>query len=81
MTDKAPRLELEREVARAMKGVLGWFCNGSAAALQVGIVDARRLDQGTLQRLAKRIEEAREEKSGRDKEERTSCWKSSFGSR
>jgi len=48
--------------ARAVKGVVDWLCNGSVEEVLVGMVDARMLDRQTLQRLARRIEEAREEK-------------------
>jgi BlaI family transcriptional regulator, penicillinase repressor len=83
MPDNGRRLdELEREVARAVKAVIGWLCNGSVAEVLVGMVGERTLDQETLQRLAERIEEAKEEKTDEKKQRRTegktSCWRSSF---
>lgn len=79
MTDKASRLdELGREVARAVKGVLDRLRNGSVEEVLVGMAGERMLDQETLQRLAGRIEEAKEEKRREDKEGQASCWRSSF---
>jgi len=37
-----------------------WLCNGSVEEVLVGMVDAHMLDRRTLQRLAKRIEQAKE---------------------
>jgi BlaI family transcriptional regulator, penicillinase repressor len=45
--------------ARAVKRIVDWLCNGSIDEVLVGMVDARMLDRRTLQRLAKRIEEAK----------------------
>jgi predicted transcriptional regulator len=45
--------------ARAVKGIVDWLCNGSVEEVLVGMVDARMLDRRTLQRLAKRIEQAK----------------------
>jgi BlaI family transcriptional regulator, penicillinase repressor len=45
--------------ARAVKHIVDWFCNGSLEEVLVGMADARMLDSRTLQRLAKRIDEAR----------------------
>src|SRR5580698_5866373 len=45
--------------ARAVKGIVDWLCNGSLEEVLVGMVDARMLDRRTLQRLAKRIEQAK----------------------
>jgi BlaI family transcriptional regulator, penicillinase repressor len=45
--------------ARAVKGIVDWLCNGSVEEVLVGMVDARMLDRKTLQRLAKRIEQAK----------------------
>jgi BlaI family penicillinase repressor len=46
--------------ARAVKGIVDWLCNGSVEEVLVGMVDAHMLDRRTLQRLAKRIEQAKE---------------------
>jgi BlaI family penicillinase repressor len=45
--------------ARAVKHIVDWFCNGSLEEVLVGMADARMLDSRTLQRLARRIDEAR----------------------
>ena len=45
--------------ARAVKGIVDWLCNGSVEEVLVGMVDARMLDRRTLQRRAKRIEQAK----------------------
>ena len=45
--------------ARAVKGIVDWLCNGSIEEVLVGMVDAEMLDSRTLQRLAKRIEQAK----------------------
>jgi BlaI family transcriptional regulator, penicillinase repressor len=45
--------------ARAVKRIVDWLCNGSIDEVLVGMVDARMLDRRTLQRLAKRIEDAK----------------------
>jgi BlaI family transcriptional regulator, penicillinase repressor len=45
--------------ARAVKGIVDWLCNGSIEEVLVGMVDAQMLDSRTLQRLAKRIEQAK----------------------
>lgn len=50
--------------ARAVKQIVEWFCNGSLEEVLVGMADARMLDARTLQQLAKRIEEAKQEKKG-----------------
>ena len=63
MTESVPRRdEREREIARAAKGALDRLCAGSLGEVLIGMVDARRLDHGTLQRLAVRIAQARDEK-------------------
>jgi predicted transcriptional regulator len=48
---------------RAVKRIVDWFCEGSVEALLVGMVDSRVLDRAELQRLAKRIAEARKSAS------------------
>jgi BlaI family transcriptional regulator, penicillinase repressor len=45
--------------ARAVQGIVDWFCNGSLEEVLVGMADARMLDAQTLQQLAKRIEKAK----------------------
>jgi BlaI family penicillinase repressor len=45
--------------ARAVKGIVDWLCNRSDEEVLVGMADARMLDGKTLQRLAKRIEQAK----------------------
>jgi BlaI family transcriptional regulator, penicillinase repressor len=57
--------------ARAVKAIVDWLCNGSVEEVLVGMMDARMLDGGTLQRLAQRIEQAREEKAEGKKEGQT----------
>ncbi len=47
--------------ARAVKRIVDWFCNGSVEDVLVGMADARMLDPRTLEQLAKRINEAKEE--------------------
>jgi hypothetical protein len=61
MTDNALRRN-EREIARAAKGALDRLSAGSLGEVLIGMVGGRRLDQGTLQRLAARIALARDEK-------------------
>ncbi len=52
--------ERRRDVAaRAVKRIVDWFCEGSVEEVLVGMADARMLDPGTLQRLAKRIDDAK----------------------
>jgi BlaI family penicillinase repressor len=57
--------------ARAVKAIVDWLCNGSVEEVLVGMMDARMLDGGTLQRLAQRIELAKEEKAEGKKEGQT----------
>jgi hypothetical protein len=45
--------------------VVDWLRNGLVPEVLVGMAGGRRLDQGTLQRLAERIAEARSEKEGK----------------
>lgn len=45
--------------ARAVKHIVDWFCNGSLEEVLVGMADARMVDSRTLQRLAKKIDEAK----------------------
>ena len=57
--------------ARAVKAIVDWLSNGSIEEVLVGMMDARMLDGGTLQRLAQRIEQAKEEKAEGKKEGQT----------
>ena len=60
-----------RVAAKAVKRIVDWFCNGSIEEVLVGMVDARMLDRKTLQRLAKRIEQAKgDQQDKRDKGEK-----------
>jgi BlaI family transcriptional regulator, penicillinase repressor len=45
--------------ARAVQGIVDWFCNGSLEEVLVGMADARMLDAQTLQQLARRIDKAK----------------------
>ena len=49
----------QQVAARAVKRIVDWFCNGSVDDVLVGMADARMLEPGTLERLAKRINEAK----------------------
>lgn len=54
-----PAESRQRVAGRAVKRIVDWFCEGSVEALLVGMVDSKVLDRAELQRLAKRIAEAR----------------------
>jgi predicted transcriptional regulator len=45
--------------ARAVKGIIDRFCNGSTEEVLVGLVEARILDRRELQRLADKIARAK----------------------
>lgn len=45
--------------ARAVKGIADRFCNGSVQEVLAGMVDARILDRGELERLAEAISKAK----------------------
>lgn len=45
--------------ARAVKGIIDRFCNGSAEEVLVGLVETRILDRRELQRLADKIAKAK----------------------
>ncbi|MDE2448538.1 MAG: BlaI/MecI/CopY family transcriptional regulator [Gammaproteobacteria bacterium] len=45
--------------ARAVKGIIDRFCNGSTEEVLVGLVEARILDRRELQRLADKIAKAK----------------------
>jgi BlaI family penicillinase repressor len=49
----------QRVAARAVKGIVDWFCNGSMEELLTGMVDAAVLDRRELQRLAEKIAKAK----------------------
>lgn len=52
--------EARQEVAaKAVKRIVGWFCNGSVEDVLVGMADARMLDPEVLKQLAKRIDTAK----------------------
>ena len=48
--------------ARAVKGILDRYCNGSLEEVLLGLVDARLVDEQELQRLAAKIANAKREK-------------------
>jgi predicted transcriptional regulator len=54
-----PAESRQRVTGRAVKRIVDWFCEGSVETLLVGMVDSKVLDRAELQRLAKRIAEAR----------------------
>lgn len=55
----SPRETRAAAAARAVKGILDRYCNGSLEDVLVGLVDARVLDQRELQRLAAKIAKAK----------------------
>jgi hypothetical protein len=48
-----------RVAVRAVRGIVDWLRNGSVEGVLVGMADARMLDGAALQRLARRIGEAK----------------------
>lgn len=52
----------ERAAARAVKRIVDWFCEGSVDEVLLGMVDAQMLDKRQLDKLAKRIEQAKKAK-------------------
>jgi len=56
----------QRAAAKAVKRIVDWFCDGSVDEVLVGMVDAQMLDKVQLDRLAKRIEQAKKAKKTRD---------------
>ena len=48
-----------RVAARAVKRIVDWFCEGSVDEVLVGMVDAEMLSKPQLDRLLKRVEQAR----------------------
>jgi predicted transcriptional regulator len=55
----------ERVAARAVKRIVDWFCDGSVDEVLVGMVDAEMLDKAQLDKLVKRIEQAKKAKKSR----------------
>ncbi len=51
-----------RAAARAVKRIVDRFCSGSVEEVLVGLVDARIVESGELQRLAEKIARARKAK-------------------
>ena len=51
-----------RVAAKAVKRVVDWFCKGSVEELLVGMIDSEMLDGAQLDALARRIEQAKEER-------------------
>jgi len=49
----------ERVAARAVKRIVDWFCDGSVDDVLVGMVDTEMLGKSQLDKLAKRIEQAK----------------------
>lgn len=48
-----------RVAARAVQGIVDWFCNGSMDEVLVGMVDSAMLDQKTLRALADKVAKAK----------------------
>jgi predicted transcriptional regulator len=55
----SPTEDRRKVAARAVKGIVDWFCNGSVDEVLVGMVDAKMLDRTQLERLAKKIDAAK----------------------
>jgi hypothetical protein len=55
-----------RVAVRAVRGIVDWLCNGSVEGVLVGVADARMLDGATLQRLARRIAQAKKHEAQQD---------------
>jgi BlaI family penicillinase repressor len=53
-----------RVAARAVKRIVDWFCDGSVDEVLVGMVDAEMIDKVQLDRLLKRVEQAKRAKGG-----------------
>ncbi|HWK75594.1 MAG TPA: BlaI/MecI/CopY family transcriptional regulator [Povalibacter sp.] len=49
----------ERVAARAVKRIVDWFCDGSVDDVLVGMVDTEMLGKSQLDKLVKRIEQAK----------------------
>lgn len=56
----------QRAAAKAVKRIVDWFCEGSVDEVLVGMVDAQMLDKVQLDKLAKRIEQAKKTKKSRN---------------
>ncbi len=50
----------QKVAARAVKGIVDWFCRGSMEELLTGMVDSALLDRKELRRLAEKIAKAKE---------------------
>lgn len=55
----SPKETRAAAAARAVKGILDRYCNGSLEEVLVGLLDARVIDQHELQRLAAKIAKAK----------------------
>lgn len=55
-----------RVAVRAARGIVDWLSNGSGEGVLVGMADVRMLDGATLQRLARRIAQARKHEAQQD---------------
>lgn len=62
----SPAESRQRVAGRAVKRIMDWFCEGSAEALLVGLVDSKVLDRDELKRLAERIAEAQKTTSKKE---------------
>lgn len=49
--------------ARAVRRIVDWICNGSVEEVLVGMVDSAALDAGQLERLADKIEKAKQRRA------------------
>jgi BlaI family transcriptional regulator, penicillinase repressor len=58
-----PAQSRQRVAGRAAQRIVDWFCDGSAEALLVGMVDQNVLGRDELQRLAARIAELEKSES------------------
>lgn len=54
----SPAESRQRVAGRAVQRIMDWFCEGSAEALLVGMVDSKVLGREELRRLAERIAKA-----------------------
>jgi hypothetical protein len=55
-----------RVAVRAVREIVDWLCNGSGEGVLVGMADVSMLDGATLQRLARRIAQARKDETQQD---------------
>ena len=54
-----PAEDRRNVAAKAVRRIADWFCNGSIEEVLVGMLDAEMLDEKQVQRLSKKIEEAK----------------------